>query len=205
MYRTPPPHSKTRRLFLGGLAGAAALPLLATFPTQAFARWGGGNNGFRAHHNYYRVPFIPRSDVQYIDAIVPHHRHALEMAEMELAKGTRPEVKAMAQRMKEMQMEEIQLLVSIRRQLTGHARVPRPPRDPHMERDMRQLEAATGAEVDSLFIRDMIPHHAEGISIAHRALPHLRRPDVIQNAKDVIRNQATEIGEMQALRTDDNY
>ena len=102
-------------------------------------------------------------------------------------------------------MEEIELLLGIRRQLTGHGRVPRPPRDPHMERDMRQLEAATGAEVDSLFIRDMIPHHAEGISIAHRALPHLRNAELIQNAKDVIRTQAMEIGELQALRNDDNF
>ena len=184
---------------------AIAATVLSLTQSQALARPGGGPNGARAHRNYYRVPFIPANDVQYIDAIVPHHEHALEMAEMELEKGTRPEVQAIAQRMKEMQMQEIQLLLAARQQLTGHAQVPRAPRDPHNEKDMRELEAATGAAVDSLFIRDMIPHHAEGISIAHRALPNLQRPDLIQNARDVIRAQAMEIGELQALRTDENY
>ena len=184
---------------------AVSVAVITTCQTQALARPGGGPNGSRAHRNYYRVPFIPANDVQYIDAIVPHHEHALEMAEMELEKGTRPEVQTIAQRIKDMQMQEIQLLLAARQQLTGHSRVPRPPRDRHNERDMRELQAATGAAVDSLFIRDMIPHHAEGISIAHRALPNLRRPDLVQNAKDVIRTQAMEIGEMQALRNDDNY
>lgn len=193
-------------LTLGVIAAAiVAAAFLGAGQTRALARQGGGPNGSRAHRNYYRVPFIPASDVQYIDAIVPHHEHALEMAEMELEKGTRPEVQAIAQRMKDMQMQEIELLLAIRQQLTGHPRVPRPPRDRHNEKDMRELEAATGALVDSLFIRDMLPHHAEGISIAHRALPNLTQSELIQNAKEVIRAQAMEIGEMQALRTDENY
>ncbi len=182
------------------LAGASALVLGSVAPLRSAEAGVRGTN-----RNRYEVPFIAKNDVQYIDAIVPHHRAALAMAEMEVEKGARSEVKAMAQAMIEMQREEIELLLAAREELTGRRVVPKPPRDPHMVRDMREMEAATGAEMDSLFIRDMIPHHAEAISIAHRALRNLHRPEVIENAKNVIRDQAVEIGELQSLRTDDTF
>lgn len=72
--------------------------------------------------------------------------------------------------------------------------------DMHVEQDMALLMAATGAEVDRLFLDHMIPHHAEAISIAHRALPNLQRADTRQIAQKAISDQAKEIGEMQALR-----
>lgn len=161
---------------------------------------GGGSGIAQSGVNAYRIPFIAASDVQYIDAIVPHHQHALEMAEMEIAKGTRANVKALAQRMKTMQMAEIALLKNARKALTGSDTVPAPPADPHNEGDMARLTAATGAQVDREFLDNMIPHHAEGISIAHRAYPNLSRADIVDNANDVYNNQSKEIGEMIALR-----
>ena len=159
------------------------------------------NNGSSTSVNRTVPPFIPNGDVQYIDAIVPHHRMALRMAQMELDKGTRADVKALAQTIKDDQTAEIALLTTARQQLTGSATVPEPKTDPHMESDMAAMEAATGAMVDEMFLDDMIPHHAEGISIAHRALPSLTRTDVKDNANNVVSKQAREIGEMEALRS----
>ena len=68
------------------------------------------------------------------------------------------------------------------------------------QHDMALMQQATGAQVDATLLDNMIPHHAEGISIAHRALPQLQRQDVIGNANNVINTQGKEIGEMQALR-----
>lgn len=162
---------------------------------------GSGNDDNPTTRNATVPPFIPASDVQYIDAIVPHHQMAIEMAQMELDKGTRAEVKAMAQAMKDMQASEIALLKSARQQLTGSADVPAPRTDAHMERDMNGMRnMAAGPDVDAMFLEDMIAHHAEGISLAHRALPNLSRTDVKNNAMDVTENQAAEIGEMQAMR-----
>ncbi|MGV3615141.1 MAG: DUF305 domain-containing protein [Fimbriimonas sp.] len=161
---------------------------------------GGGGNDDETSPNRTNPPFIALSDVEYIDAIVPHHEMALHMAEMEVAKGTRADVKALATRIRDAQTAEIAMLEEARRQLTGQAEVPPPPADPHMERDMNLMMSATGAEVDQMFLDDMIPHHAEGISIAHRALPNLDRTDVRQNAENVVSNQAAEIGEMEGMR-----
>jgi uncharacterized protein (DUF305 family) len=139
--------------------------------------------------------------VQFIDAIVPHHQMAAQMADIELQKGTRAEVKAMAQMMKDMQTQEIAVLQGARQALAGSSVVPTPPPDPHMEADHMQLQAASGADVDRLFLEHMIAHHAEGISLAHRALPNLQRAEVRQIATNIVDSQAKEIGDMHDLRT----
>ena len=178
------------------------LPLVALTAITALAGCGGdgSNNTGNTTRNATMPPFIPANDVQYIDAIVAHHRHAIEMAQMELDKGTRANVKAVAQRIKDMQVQEITVLTNARQALTGSATVPTPPVDAHMDLDEKLIDKATGAQMDSLFLDNMIPHHAEGISIAHRALPNLQRADVRDNAINVVATQAKEAGEMQALR-----
>lgn len=178
------------------------LPSVALIGLVTLAGCGGSDsaNANDTTRNATVPPFIAASDVQYIDAIVPHHQHAIGMAQMELDKGTRAEVKAIAQRIKDAQVQEIALLTNARQILTGSATVPTPPTDAHMGRDMTLMQQATGAQVDATLLDNMIPHHAEGISIAHRALPQLQRQDVIGNANNVINTQGKEIGEMQALR-----
>lgn len=177
--------------------------IAATLAALIVAGCGGSNDsgkGSSASVNRTVVPYIAKSDVAYIDAIVPHHRKAIEMSQMEIDKGTLADVKALAQRFKDDQTAEITLLTNARAALTGSATVPTPPTDAHMDADMAAMMAATGAEMDAMFLDDMIPHHSEGISIAHRALPSLTRDEVKGNANSVISKQATEIGEMQALR-----
>ena len=150
--------------------------------------------------NAYFSPFTAANDVQYIDAIVPHHMHAIEMSDIELANGSSAAAKALARQFKAKQMEEITLLKNARKALTGNENVPPPPMDRHNMADLERQRAARGAQADKEFLDNMIPHHAEGISIAHRAYPNLRRPDVIANADDVYNTQAREIGQMIALR-----
>lgn len=146
-------------------------------------------------------PYTPRNDVDFIEALVPHHQDALEMARIEVERGTRPEVKSMAQAMIDQQTQEIALMTSEYQALTGRKRVPPPPTDRHMQNDMRRLERASEAEVDAVFLDEMIPHHAGALVLAHRALPYLRRPALRDLAQNVTNAQAIEIGEMQELKT----
>ncbi|GEM_PF-4739807 len=180
------------------------IALLAALAALLASGCGGSNDdgsgGASTTVNRTVPAYIPKGDVAYIDAIVPHHQKAIEMSQMELDKGTRADVKALAQRFKDAQAAEIAILTNARKALTGSATVPTPKTDPHMEADMAAMMAATGTEMDAMFLDDMIPHHAEGISLAHRALPSLTRTDVKDNANTVVSNQAKEIGEMQALR-----
>lgn len=63
--------------------------------------------------------------MDFIGALVPHHQAAIEMAQVELRNGTRPEVRAMAQQMIEDQMREIAVMQAEYRALTRRSQVPR--------------------------------------------------------------------------------
>ncbi|MBN9523421.1 DUF305 domain-containing protein [bacterium] len=172
------------------------LSLLLTgllLPTLAFA------NGRRVQ-NTTPPPYTPRTDADFIEALVPHHLDALEMARVEVERGTRPEVRAIAEGMIADQTREIALMIAEYRDLTGRSRVPPPPTDRHMRNDMALLDRATGAAVDAVFLEQMIPHHAGALVLAHRALPYLRRQALRDLAQNVQNAQAAEIGEMQELK-----
>lgn len=139
------------------------------------------------------APTTPRSDVEFIDAMVPHHRMAVDMAEIELAGGDSPEVRMMAQKMKDAQEAEITKMQAIREELTGSGLVPEH-LDHQATEDLEKLKAASGSALDRLFLEEMLPHHAGAIVMSHEALPYLERPDLRSMADKIILDQAKEIG-----------
>lgn len=149
-----------------------------------------------------RVPFAPHNDVAFIDFFVPHHQNAIRMAEAEIARGTRAEVKQLAEQMKTDQAGEIDVMRAARTALTGQADSPPPPRDPHMEADLADMNQATGDLVDQLFLEGMIPHHAAGLPVAHRADINLSREDMHFFSQHFFDEQANEIGTMKRLLGD---
>jgi uncharacterized protein (DUF305 family) len=142
-----------------------------------------------------RSPHVPRSDVELIDTLVPHHEMAVEMADMELAQGEDPDVRAMAETMKADQMEEIAELLQIREELTGCTQI-WPFHDPHMHHDMEEMAGYYGLQMDIAFIAHMIPHHAGAVQLTHNALRHISHAELEALARAVIDAQSKEIGEM---------
>lgn len=140
-------------------------------------------------------PPIPSSDADYIDNLVPHHQQAIDMADVEIAKGTRADVRDMAQQMKDMQQQEIAKMQGIRARVAGSERV-QPMRDPHGEEDVASLQQATGPQVDTLFLENMVPHHAGAVSLSHRALENLSDPELRDMAEMTIVMQTREMNEM---------
>jgi uncharacterized protein (DUF305 family) len=146
-----------------------------------------------------RVPYTPANDLAFIDFFVPHHQAAIEMATMEIERGARADVKAMAQQIKTAQMAEIAKMRNARQQLAGSAESPPLPPDPHMMADMAAMMTLSGGALDQRFVLEMIPHHAAGLPPAHRGRPHLQRADLRQMALDIFSAQASEIGEMKKM------
>ena len=144
-------------------------------------------------------PFTPRSDVQLIDGLTPHHEQAIEMAELVAQKGEDPAIKAMASKMIADQQGEIQQMERIREDETGNARVPAGHKDSQMEATIAEMRQLSGADLDRRFLEEMIPHHAGAIQMTHRAIPNLDRDDLRQLAENAKRMQAREIGEMQMM------
>jgi uncharacterized protein (DUF305 family) len=146
-----------------------------------------------------RMPFSPTDDVSFIDYFVNHHEQATMMAMMEIERGQRSEVKALAMRIRDAQRMEISTLRSARMALTGTATVPPPPPDPAMERAMAAMMSAAGATLDRLFLENMIPHHGAGLAPAQRAMTQLTRVDLHMLAMTIYDEQSREIGEMKQL------
>lgn len=181
-----------KALILAGLA--------ATAIGVAVMGCGGSGTTMAGGANAYTVPFIPQNDVQYIDAMVPHHLMAIDMAQMVLDRGSSAQIKAIAQAIKNAQGPEIAMMKSVRKTLTGSDVIPAAPMDSYLDKMMMDMGAMSGNELDMMFLKSMIGHHSEAISIAERALDNLARSDMKANAEAVISDQAREIGEMQALR-----
>lgn len=140
----------------------------------------------------------PRSDVEFIDAMVPHHEMAVEMSRRELADGVDAGARKLAQGIVDAQIAEIAQMKAVRAELTGSDAVPEG-HDPRLEADMQALSAVSGAALDRLFVADMLPHHAGAITMSHEALPHLKRADLRALAEKIIRAQAAEIGALGAM------
>lgn len=143
-------------------------------------------------------PFTPANDVQFIDGMIPHHQGAVMMADHILERGQSSELKAMAQRMKTSQNQEIERMRAARQALTGSGDTP-PMNDPHMIADMMRMMQLSGDTLDRAFLQDMIPHHAGALIMSHRALPNLQRPDMQELANQILDSQAREIGELNKM------
>lgn len=143
----------------------------------------------------------PSEDVRWIDMIVPHHQLATRMADQVLERGSRPEVRELAGRMKEAQEMEIAQLKRIREEVTGSPETP-PPGDPHGLRDVEFLKTLSGKALDEAFLRHMIPHHSQGVVDTHERLPGLHRRDTQILAVLVLDDQTREIREMEDMRCD---
>lgn len=65
--------------------------------------------------------------------------------------------------------------------------------------EMAALEAATGAEVDRLFVKMMIKHHLGGIHMVDGVLKLTGNPDVVSLATGMKTGQQSELGALQEL------
>lgn len=146
-----------------------------------------------------RIPLTPADDTEFVDFFISHHEMAVMMAEQVVERGSSPEVKALAQRIVTAQTSELQTMKTARLELEGSEEPPPMPSDPHGDPEMDAMMEATGTELDRMFLEEMIPHHASGLPTAHRARPHVTRPELSALATDMFLTQAQEIGEMHEL------
>ena len=69
------------------------------------------------------------------------------------------------------------------------------------EDQTKQLSAATGADLDRLYLELMIAHHEGAIEMAQTELKEGKNPAALKLAQGVIDTQQAEIEQMQALLT----
>ena len=144
------------------------------------------------------------SDERFIDAMVPHHEGAVEMARVAVKNAEHPEIERLAEHIISDQEAEINELESIKKSESGTSKVPR-----HMSmgqtRDMGMMmnpqSLADEKPFDKAFIDNMIPHHQSAIEMAQVARDETNNPKIKELATGIVSAQKHEISQMKQWRT----
>jgi uncharacterized protein (DUF305 family) len=189
--------------------------LVATMTFLVSACGGGDNGGAEQAGGQEtvasgQVPF----DQAFIDAMVPHHREAIEMAEAAKDRGlTQPDLEKIANDIMSSQQREIDQMLEWREQWFGSRQLgpvlPEVLGVPESELGMEHGsadEVAGAVDVDAKFAEMMIAHHQGAIAMAEAAKERAQHDEVSEVADAIIEAQEREIGimEMHASGMDHN-
>src|ERR687885_121083 len=153
-------------------------------------------------------------DLRFVDAMIPHHEGAVEMAQEVLSKSQRPEMKKLAQDIIAAQNREIEQMKQWRKAWYPKADSKPMAWHAHMGHMMamspEQMQAmmmkgnlgAADAEFDLRFLNAMIPHHQGALVMAKDVLNKSKRPEMKQLAQDILTSQQQEIDQMKQWRKD---
>ena len=143
------------------------------------------------------------SDKAFIDAMVPHHQGAIEMAEVALDNAEHEEIKELSRNIISSQQAEIEELKDIKKEEFGTSNVPMqmgPEQMRAMGMMMDPQELANKEPFDEAFIDAMIPHHQSAIEMAQVASKKSENPRIKELAENIISAQEQEIEQMKQWR-----
>ena len=141
----------------------------------------------------------PPYDRVFIDGMVPHHQLAVQMAQIVLERGKRPELRGMAKSVIDAQSKEITQMKAWRKAWFGSADTPM--EMAHATPGM-DLSALTGAaDVDRAFIDQMVLHHQNAIDIATQAKTNAQHLEIRDLAARITTAQQSEVAQMERWRT----
>ncbi len=142
------------------------------------------------------------ADVRFAEAMIPHHRQALEMAALAGSRTSDDLVLALAERITRGQAPEITVMTSWLRSLGR----PAPEAHDHQAaygmatlEQMNRLRTARGAAFDTLFLELMIRHHEGAVTMAGEELRRGTDRAMRKMAQDVIAGQQIEITRMRGI------
>ncbi|GAA5039865.1 DUF305 domain-containing protein [Actinopolymorpha pittospori] len=158
------------------------------------------------------------TDVSFAEDMIPHHRQAVQMADLAPTRASSPEVKALAATIKQEQGPEIKTMSAW---LTSWGEQVPEDSEPGMDHsgmdhsgmdsgmaempgmmtaeEMKKLEGATGPAFDAAFLKMMIKHHQGAVEMAkNETAKGSYRPAVIL-ASSIVTSQTAEIEQMTKL------
>ncbi|MFC7220538.1 DUF305 domain-containing protein [Streptomyces polyrhachis] len=198
-----------------------ALPALAVAAALLLAGCGGGDSetsGHGASHGASKSSAAPArtafndADVAFAQGMIPHHRQALEMADLVAGRSSDAEVKTLAEQIRRAQDPEIATLT----RWLGEWQQPVP--GAHVghgggddgngghtmsgmmtEAQLTDLKAAKGPAFDKAFAELMIEHHEGALTMARDVLAKGEAPGVRTLAEAVVKGQSAEIAQLRTI------
>lgn len=150
-------------------------------------------------------------DVTFVQQMIPHHQQAVEMADMAPKQAASPRVIALAKRIRTAQAPEIAQMRSWLKTWKkpetstgqdsgmGHGGMASMGEGMMSSDDMKQLGLRSGPAFDHQFLTMMVRHHQGAVSMANQELKSGRSSDAKSLARNIVKTQQAEIGEMQNL------
>jgi uncharacterized protein (DUF305 family) len=140
------------------------------------------------------------TDVRFTQKMLPHHMQAARNAEIEIAMGEDPEVKAIAQKILDTQTREIELMQGFLEEF-GAAEQPAPADQQAVwDKNTADLRAAaTPAARDIVFLTNMVPHHAAAVPMSQNEIDLGTFPEAITLAEQIKKTQRMEIMQMNKI------
>ncbi|MDP8953173.1 MAG: DUF305 domain-containing protein [Actinomycetota bacterium] len=141
------------------------------------------------------------SDAAFVDAMVPHHEGAVEMAEVALDNAEHEEIRTLAREIIDSQRAEIEMFGQLRGGLDGPTMEEMS--EEEMNRSMGMMDAqdlAGQQPFDRAFIDAMMPHHESAVAMAEVALEESENPEIRRIAEDIVSAQKREISQMREWR-----
>ncbi|MQA80248.1 MAG: DUF305 domain-containing protein [Streptosporangiales bacterium] len=201
-------HVSTRKS-IAIAATAAALIVLAACGGNDGTAEPGGHSGMTGTTSSTSDSAGARNDadVQFAQQMIPHHRQAVQMADLAETRASSAEVKSLAATIKKAQGPEIKTM-------SGWLKTwgePVPQESEGMDHsgddmsgmmtdeDMRELEQASGKAFDTAFLQMMIKHHKGAVSMAKTEKSDGSYQPAKDMADDIIASQTAEITEMNKI------
>ncbi|MEV6825987.1 DUF305 domain-containing protein [Amycolatopsis sp. NPDC051102] len=187
-----------KNFVIGGLVLASTVLLGACSGNDSMPAMSAGSSAQAdAGHN--------AGDVTFAQQMVPHHSQALDMAKLVPSRSTNPKVLDLASRIEQAQDPEIRQLqgwlTTWGAAMPGMTREPMAGMGMMSDADLKQLEAAKGAEFDKMWLGMMVKHHQGAIDMAKTELSQGGNADAKALAQKIVDAQQAEITEMQGLLT----
>jgi uncharacterized protein (DUF305 family) len=161
------------------------------------------------------------ADITFVQAMIPHHQQAIEMAQLATQRANSPQVKQLATAIEQAQQPEIDQMNALLRAWGVTAMPPSGP--PGMDHgsmtgmdhggttstsampgmmsaaQLQQLDQATGAAFDRMFLQMMIEHHTGAITMSQTEIAQGISSPAKALAQRIIDAQNAEISQMRQL------
>ncbi len=197
----------SRRVLLAGAAGIAALAVAAGCGNGGHGSapsTGHGSGATASSAAPGSGAAFNDADVTFAQNMIPHHKQAVQMADLAASRAADPEIKQLAVQIKAAQDPEIKTLTGW---LTGWGKPVEPPQGhgghamPGMMSDaeMGKLTAAKGKDFDRMFAQMMIAHHNGAIQMAKDEQANGAHPEAEALAATIERTQADEVGKLEKI------
>ena len=142
-------------------------------------------------------------DLDFANTMILHHQEAIDMSEVEVAKGNDAQVKTMAQNIITAQKAEIAQM----EQWVKDFKMPEAKKESgKMHNELTETMKAMmdkmkgmsmSGNTDKDFVMMMIPHHESAVSMAEEELEHGKNLPIKQLAQKIIADQNKEIKDFQ--------